>query len=165
MSASPSPEHTLPSAPAGGATQADLSAQAFGEGSDLSDLSDSDDDQVPRPRLAFPSRPAARPRSVSEEDEDRDDDDAYVPATTSEPAKIPRFKKVSRDAEEDVEDEGEGRKRKKKKRRMESGRRRQPREEVEEEPAPVYDAETRKSRPLSKLVEEVWNKRAGLTCE
>ena len=147
---------SLPNLPsgAGAATQVDLYNQVFGEGSDVSSLSDSED-EAPRRRLAFPPRPVQRPRSVSgsvpPEDEDRDeDDDVYVPGTMDNTAKIPKFKKVPRrdtaekmDGDRDVE---EKRKRKKKTRRVEGGRTRVERKdeaEAEAEAAPAYDEATR----------------------
>ncbi len=143
---------------AGNAAQADLYNKVFGnEGSDVSDLSDSGDER-PSQRLAFPPRPAARSPSDSaervdrdEEEEDRDDDDVYVPGTTSNAAKIPKFKKVAARETVDDNDDDEGveesrKVRKKKKRRVDAPRRRVERREAavdEEEAAPIYDEETR----------------------
>jgi len=152
MSASPAP---TPLSQAGNATQADLYNQVFGEGSDVSSLSDSEDER-PRPRLAFPPRPPARspsnslpPEDKDDDDEDRDEDDVYVPGTTSNVAKIPNFKKTARQKDVD-EDEDEDRatekmKRTKKKRRVEGGHRTTVRTEDvdDEEAAPVYNENTR----------------------
>ena len=134
----------------GAKTQNDLYNQAFGEGSDLSELSDSEDER-PRPRLPFPPRGSRRspsgsatPEYRNDEDEDRDDDDVYLPGTTSNAARIPKFKKVSRNEGEAHQNEERTKSRPKKK-RVSSGRRRVERREVaeEEEAAPVYDDETR----------------------
>lgn len=150
---------------AGQATQAALYNAVFGEGSDVSSLSDSEDEQ-PRRRLPFPPRAAPVLRSASpenrdgEEDEDRDDeDDVYVPGTISNAAKIPRFKKVRSggavvDGDDELDGDGDGegeggkadrKRRSKKKRRVEGGKRRtQSRDKgEEEEAAPVYDESTR----------------------
>ena len=137
---------------AGHATQADLYNQVFGgEGSDISDLSDSDNGR-PAKRLAFPIRHRSPSGSVAPEDDDDDDDrddDVYVPGTMSQAAKIPKFKRVTKevDVDADADMEGEERKRKKtKKRRVRTRARRvERREEREEEAAPVYDEETRES--------------------
>jgi hypothetical protein len=99
-------------------------AQAFGgEDSDLSDLSDRDEDnEITGPRRAFPTayddeedvdRPADI-QSVDSDDDDEDRDDAYAP----EPGKLPKIKKSQTvDMDLDVDDDDGERRRKKKKRK------------------------------------------------
>ena len=163
-SASPRPGGGGGGGGAGKATQAALYDQVFGgDGSDISDLSDSDEEQPPA-RLPFPPRPvpaspvAEHTGAVDEddvdedEDEDRDEDDVYVPGTVTSAPKIPKWKKKppkddGQDAEGDDQDADEVGRRKKTKKRMEkrTGTRTRAPEPVEEdeEEAPVYDAETR----------------------
>lgn len=149
MSASPSP----PPAQAGVTeTQADLYNQVFGEGSDVSDISDDEEEQAVPRRRAFPPRDAeeapaeedeagatqeADQEAAGDKDEDEDDDededeDAYIPGSTEHAAKIPKFKKRREADQGEDEDEaggGEGsdeeRRRRKKKRKMEKAARKE----------------------------------------
>lgn len=148
MSASPSPPPQHPIQP----TPTDLYQQVFGgEGSDVSDLSDEEDIRPPARRTLPTETQDTLPPDDDDDDEDEDEDrdqdqdDVYQPGTVETSAKIPKFKKVSRD--DNDEEVGERRHRKKKARKEKEGRSRRQREEVDgedvEESLPVYDEETR----------------------
>lgn len=106
-------------------TRDELYNEVFGnQGSDASDLSDDEDMRM-------------------------DEGEKYVPATATNAAKIPKFKKSKRDDEdededEDDEDDGEERRRKKKKKAERRRKREEEEEEEEEDEAPVLDEATRK---------------------
>ncbi|ORY28635.1 hypothetical protein BCR39DRAFT_534575 [Naematelia encephala] len=158
---------------AGDATQADLYDQVFGGGSDVSELSDEDDEPAASRRLPFPSRPTAVQDDEDDDEEEDDDDDdeeevdAYVPATESSAAKIPSFKKVREPVDEDEDEEGEEgeeerRERKKKKRKTEKRRRDRDRaDEVvveEEEVEPVQDEQTLRRMALDEKIDNIGKK-------
>jgi hypothetical protein len=130
---SASPESLVPKEP-GASTSAGIEAtqevQAQDtlpqEGVNETEAMTDDEDDAPRPRLAFPPRPddTAAPATLvptvhAEEDEDSDEDglahlaredsdsdsedgeEAYVPATSNAAAKIPKFKKNKKSREDD----------------------------------------------------------------
>ncbi|KAK4685435.1 transcription factor SPN1, partial [Tremellales sp. Uapishka_1] len=168
MSASPPPPEATLEATQEQGTQNALYNQIFGGDGEDSDLSE-DEDERPTGRLAFPPRQAARSESgtpagdQSENDDDDEDEDrdVYVPATESSAAKIPKFKKVRKEA-----DGGEKEVRKKKKRSegaKPKRREREPRAEVaadddDDDVAPVYDEATQRRMALEERIDNIGKK-------
>jgi hypothetical protein len=161
-SRSPAPQ-TQTSVQAGQDTQANLYHQVFG--GDDSELSE--DETGPAPR-----RPAVNDADDDDDDDEDEDngrvargekdsddededggEDAYVPATITSAAKIPKFKKKKRTVDEDGEGAGDGevrkRRRKKKEAREKRVSRRDDVEGEDEESAPIYDETTRESGSLT----------------
>lgn len=175
MSASPEPTDTVPTEPGATTSTGVEATQEVQASDNLPQESvdqteEQDEEDAPRQRLAFPPRPDKPPTALvptvhaEESDEESDDDglahlaaedsgsdsdnaeeEAYVPATETSAAKVPKFKKNKSKGGDDVDTDGEKKQKKVKTKRVEK----EVEPDVEDEDMePTYDEATRASISL-----------------